>query len=216
MTNYLVPSLFFICIFASFIYKKVITKKYLSLLMEYKRYKKEEEYMELLSSVPIKLYFSSKTIMVLKIKYYLDTNQYVQIKEITEQLRKSNVKMKDLVSILLSVYAYYLDFGHKNDALEIYHFLINHIDEESNQELSSELDELKTIYIDHDRNYISVLEKKIEKTKALPEMVILYFRLAKLYEFIGDVDQSKLLLQRAKSFSKSQGQMKQLERLIGT
>ncbi|ULT59579.1 hypothetical protein L1999_14085 [Neobacillus drentensis] len=216
MTNYLVPSLFFICIFASFIYKKGITKKYLSLLMEYKRSKKEEAYMELLSSVPMKLYFSTKTIMVLKIKYYLDTNQYDQIKEITEQLRKSNIKMKDLVSILLSVYAYYLDFGHKNDALEIYHFLIHHIDEETNQELARELNELKTIYIDHDKNYISVLEKKIEKTKALPDVVILYFRLAKLYEFSGDVDQSKKFLQRAKDFSNSQGQMKQLERLIGT
>ncbi len=172
--------------------------------------------MELLSSVPIKLYFSSKTIMVLKIKYYLDTNQYDQIKEITEQLRKSNVKIKDLVSILLSVYAYYLDFGHRNDGLEIYNFLIGHIDQESNQELYRELNELKTIYIDHDRNYISVLEKKIEKTKLLPEMVILYFRLAKLYEFLGDVDQSKLLLQKAKSFSISQGQIKQLDRLIGT
>jgi tetratricopeptide (TPR) repeat protein len=183
--------------------------------MEYKRYKKEEEYMELLSSVPIKLYFSSKTIMVLKIKYYLDTNQYDQIKEITDQLRKSNVKMKDLVSILLSVYGYYLDFGHRNDALEIYHFLISHIDEESNQELYCELNELKTIYIDHDRNYISVLEKKIEKTKVLPEAVILYFRLAKLYEFLGEADQSKLFLQRAKNSSESQGQIKQLERLIG-
>jgi len=216
MNNYLVPSLFFICIFASFLYKKYITNKYLSLLMEYKHYKKEEEYMELLSSIAIKLYFSSKTIMVLKIKYYLDTNQYDQIKAITEQLRKSNFKMKDLVSILLSVYAYYLDFGHKKDALEIYHFLINHIDEKSNQELYRELNELKTIYIDHDRNYISVLEKKIEKTKVLPEVVILYFRLAKLYEFLGDVDQSKIFLQRAKNFSKSQEQIIQLERLIGT
>ncbi|MEH7096987.1 hypothetical protein [Neobacillus vireti] len=216
MTNYLVPSLFFICIFASFIYKKVITKKYLSLLMEYKLYKKEEEYMELLSSLPIKLYFSTKTIMVLKIKYYLDTNQYDQIKEITEQVRKSNLKMRDLVSIYLSVYAYYLNFGHRYDALEIYHFLISHLDEESNQELYGELNELKTIYIDHDRNYISVLEKKIEKTKLLPEVVILYFRLAKLYKFLGDVDQSKLFLQRAKNFSKSQEQIKQLDRLIGT
>jgi tetratricopeptide (TPR) repeat protein len=184
--------------------------------MEYKHYKKEEKYMELLSSIPIKLYFSSKTIMVLKIKYYLDTNQYDQIKELIEQLRKSNIKMKDLVSILLSVYAYYLDFGHRNDALEIYHFLIGHIEEESNQELYGELNELKAIYIDYDRNYISVLEKRIEKTKVLSEVVILYFRLAKLYEFIGDVDQSKLLLQRAKNFSKSPEQMKQLERLIGT
>ncbi|MBT2657929.1 hypothetical protein J7E81_22265 [Bacillus sp. ISL-18] len=172
--------------------------------------------MDLLSSLPIKLYFSSKTIIVLKIKYYLDTNQYNQIKEITEQLRKSNVKMKDLVSILLSVYGYYLDFGHKKDAVEIYHFLINQIDKESNQELYRELNELKTIYIDHDRNYISVLEKRIEKTKVLPEVVILYFRLAKLYEFLGEVDQSKRFLQKAKSFSKSQGQMKQLDRLIGT
>ncbi|ULT59559.1 hypothetical protein L1999_13980 [Neobacillus drentensis] len=215
MTNYLVPSLFFICIFASFIYKKVITKKYLSLLMEYKRYKKEEEYMELLSSLPIKLYFSSKTIMVLKFNYYLDTNQYDQIKETIAIVRKSKIKMIDLVSICLSVYAYYLDHGHKKDALETYHFLISHIDEESNQELYGELNELKTIYIDHDRNYISVLEKKIEKTKVLPDVVILYFRLAKLYEFIGDLDQSKLLLQKAKGFSQSQGQMKQLDRLIG-
>ncbi|MEH7119327.1 hypothetical protein V7128_18205 [Neobacillus vireti] len=185
-------------------------------MMEYKLNKKEEEFLELLSSLPIKLYFSSKTIMVLKIKYYLDTNQYEQIKELTEQLRKSNLKMKDLVSILLSVYAYYLDQGHRNDALEIYKFLIGQIDEKSNQELYRELNELKMIYIDHDRNYISVLEKKIENTKVLPEVAILYFRLAKLYEFIGEVDKSKIFLQRAKNSSKSQEQMKQSERLIGT
>ena len=214
MNKYWMPTLFLISIIASFLYKKYITKRYLFLLMKHKKNQEEKEYMDLLVSLPMKLYFSSITLMVLKIKYYVDTNEFRHVKEISEQWMASNEKNKGLTQILLPVYAYYVNYGYKNDALNVYNFLMNRIDEEEDGKLYAELNDLKAIYIDHDKKYISILEEKIKKARSTSEMAVLNFRLAKLYEFIGEIGEARKLIRKLKDLGISEEETKVLDSLL--
>lgn len=214
MNNHLTPALFLCSIFASFLYKRYVTKKYLFLLMNYKQRREEDKYMRLLSSLPMRAYFSSATLQVLKIKYFIDSNQYSQVKKLSDQWMNANDRNKELTRILMTVYAFYLEYGYQNDALNLYTFLIKNLEKGKHDSLRAELDELKAIYIDHDQTFIHVIEEKIEGAKTISEVAVLNFRLAKLYEFIGEWEKSRDLLEKVKDITHSPKEKKILDELL--
>lgn len=143
----------------------------------------------------------------------MDIDNYPNVQICVSELLNYKKRYKNRLQILLSTYAYYLDSGYYDAGSDLYDQLYLELSDSSQEFLLNEVDELKKIYLDHDRDYLSVLEKKLEIATSTEE-VILYFRMAKLCEFIGDNKKAYVFANTALNKASSKRIQLQLEHFI--
>ncbi|WP_028984272.1 hypothetical protein [Sporolactobacillus terrae] len=165
--------------------QKHIQNKLVTELFKYKANNETKKYVNLLNSPLCHLFFSKKSRSILLVEYYLSYENYEGIKSSIKELINLEVESKNSFVELMKVYVYFLDNGHKKDAIMLENHLLSKFDDQRHVEFLKEISVLHGIYINHDPGLIGVLKKQLTKVQDFQEKSVILYRLTKLHELLN-------------------------------
>lgn len=188
-------------IIISSIEERSIKKKLMVKLLKFKVAGDEEHYLKLLSSRMMAISFSKLNRQLMELTYYLTFYNENKIKNVLNRLDCSQSKFETtpaLQKAYLEVYLTFLEKDSITNALEIEKNFLN-LSKDSFAFKQSQI--LHRIYVDKDPKLVSILEQRLKETDNNDEKIVIYQRLAKLNELLGNKNKSNYYLTQMRNFN---------------
>lgn len=179
----------------------------------------EERFLKALQQKGLKAFVSAFTITFMKLKFYVNCDNYEKVQEILNEFKFEKLKFLDKLAINQLMFSYSVE---RNDYEQIQYYYsvlskdLSHKETKKFQTLISEIELIYSIFVKKDYSLIRDLEARIEVAKDSASLAILHYYKARLYYAKGDINQCKKDLNKSIGVSKNSKWKNKIENILNS
>lgn len=206
-----------IALAGSFMYKQWATNQALRKIYAASKSASLSEYMDILDSNFTRFYFSDYTRQIMKLNYLISKKKDQEIHDLLPSFQTVKMTDKEKAVLFSKMFGYYIENGNIEKAVPIRNRLETILKDAKDKEslsIRQEVEQVASIYIDHNTDYIPILQEYDAQTDNAEMKAVYCYRLAKLYYYKGDETAVKENLQKAKNLTKNSELKSRIEEMI--
>lgn len=204
-------------IVGTFLYQKKLKNDLLRKLFALKQDRNEKLFFQALDETYTKFVLSKFSIGYMKYNYYLEEGKYENAKNMFNELKDIKTNNNNKLSLYLSMFNKAIEYKDNEFAISIKDKLIEYVNKNPDNKaklIKGEINQLDKIYLKKDTSILPELILTFEQADNDEIKSLLAFRIAKLYHYENNDQETKKYLLLAKEYTQSINNKKGIENIL--